>query len=129
MRFPAVDEHGNRRYLVGSVAQVHKPLGSAADIGKNHDTFIWDGGGAIMPRSGAIARGMRKAFRMLCEEHGKGELLPLYREGRLYNFYLRKAGPTERAPELSPVDAGAGGSSSSAGPASTTGFPRRVSQP
>eukprot|EP00975_Prorocentrum_lima_P027455 5768651-Prorocentrum_lima.AAC.1 len=41
-----------------------------------------------MPKNGPIARGLHAAFNRLVAEHGWQEMLPLHREGNLYNFYL-----------------------------------------
>ena len=86
VRFQSRDEAGLSRKLTGNVAQVHKPLGSAAEISRRHDAFIWEDGGALVPRNNPIALGLRKEFYHLLRIYGGREVLQLHREGRLYNF-------------------------------------------
>ena len=52
-----------------------------------------------MPRAGKIAEGLRQEFARLVKKHGETDLLPLYLENGVYNFYLREdAGAAELAP-------------------------------
>ena len=52
-----------------------------------------------MPRTGKIAEGLRQEFARLVKKHGETDLLPLYLENGVYNFYLREdAGAAELAP-------------------------------
>ena len=93
-----VDEQNNQRMLRGSVSEVHKPLGSAAEMSKNHDVMLWEEGGVLIPKNGPIALGLRYEYKRLMREHGGGTgILPIYREGALYNFYLKPVGPVEVA--------------------------------
>ena len=54
------DEQGYLRGMKASVTEVHKPLGSAAEFAKSHDSFLWEHGGALVPKSHPVAVGMRK---------------------------------------------------------------------
>ena len=92
VRVPGIDENGNQRGISGAVTAVHKPLGSAAEVSKGHDSFIWHNGGALVPKHHPVAVGMRRAFNELTKYYGKEEILPLYREGQLYNFYVKQSG-------------------------------------
>ena len=52
-----------------------------------------------MPRTGKIADGLRQEFARLVKKHGETDLLPLYLENGVYNFYLKEdAGAAELAP-------------------------------
>ena len=52
-----------------------------------------------MPRTGKIADGLRHEFARLVKKHGETDLLPLYLENGVYNFYLKEdAGAAELAP-------------------------------
>ena len=42
-----------------------------------------------MPRAGKIAEGLQQEFARLVKIHGEADLLPLYLEQGVYNFYLR----------------------------------------
>ena len=50
-----------------------------------------------MPRAGKIADGLRQEFARLVKKHGETDLLPLYLENGVYNFYLKE--DTEKAKE------------------------------
>ena len=45
-----------------------------------------------MPKHHPVAVGMRRAYNELTKYYGKEEILPLYREGQLYNFYVKQSG-------------------------------------
>ena len=112
-RVPAVDAKGNRRSFAAYATKVHKPLGSAAEFSKSHDCVLWAEGGSLIPKSSPLAIGLRKEYYRLKHLHGDCDELPLYREGNLYNMYLRQSGVPE---QLNPVQEG-GASSSGARPA------------
>lgn len=121
-RVPASDANGKRRSFTAYATKVHKPLGSAAEFSKSHDCLLWAEGGSLIPKQSALALGLRKEYYRLKTLFGGCDELPLYREGNLYNLYLKPDGVPE---QLNPMSVG--GSSSSAGPAS--GNSRQVSQP
>ena len=100
-RLSGKDEEGDRRKITGSVTEVHKPLGSASEFSKSHDTMLWEEGGSMMPKNGPVARGMRQEYRRLVALHGEGDHLWLHREGALYNFYLKI---DQEPDQLNPVE-------------------------
>ena len=55
----------------------------------------------MMPKSGPVARGMRREYRRLVALHGEGDHLWLHREGALYNFYLKI---DQEPDQLNPVE-------------------------
>ena len=127
VRLNTIDENETPRRISGSVTEVHKPLGSAAEMSATHDSFILEAGGALVPRWSPIAIGMRKAYEELVWRHGTEGVLPLYREGNLYNFYLRKVGD---AKQLNPMeDGGSGGAAVAAAPGNLSGNFRQVQKP
>ncbi|CAK0904033.1 unnamed protein product, partial [Prorocentrum cordatum] len=73
VRVPGIDEHGNQRGISGAVTAVHKPLGSAAEVSKGHDSFIWHNGGALVPKHHPVAVGTRRAFNELTRYYGREE--------------------------------------------------------
>ena len=117
------DELGSVRKFRGSVTEVHKPLASAADLSKHHDTFLSESGGVLIPKRSAVAQGLRTAYKNLVRRYGSHGIMPLHREGKLYNFYLKKASSVD----LCPIDSGTAGSSASQGP--SPGGPWQVSRP
>ena len=96
-RFAGIDEKGNRRGIGGTVAGVHKPLAAASDLARSHDGFLWEDGGALIPRKSPIALKMRQYYQQLVAQHGDDHILRLHREGGLYNFYLEYEAPLEMA--------------------------------
>jgi hypothetical protein len=90
VRVKCSDESGNSRHISGSLTVVHKPLGSAGEFSKSHDAMLWEAGGVLLPKNGPIAVGLAKEYQRLCDTHGLGDALHLYKEGNLYNFYLKK---------------------------------------
>ena len=99
-RVPAVDANGKRRSFAAYATKVHKPLGSAAEFSSSHDCVLWAEGGSLIPKNSALAIGLRKEYYRLKEIHGECDELPLYREGNLYNMYLKQDGVPE---QLSPL--------------------------
>ena len=100
VRVPSVDEKWLARGIAGNITEVHKPLASAAELAEHHDTFVWRSGGALVPRDSPIARGMRAEFQRLVRQYGDDEVVNLYREGKLYNFYLQTTGPAKQMYEV-----------------------------
>ena len=96
-KFDTKDEFGNRRKVKGSITEVHKPLGAGCDLSTNHDAMIWKDGGALIPKWSPVAIGLKKEYERLTRWYGKAGILPLYREGNLYNYYLEKLGDLEIA--------------------------------
>ena len=123
-KVPAEDSEGCRRDFKAFVADIHKPLGSAAEFSESHDSILWHDGGALLPRKGPIAVGLRKEYWRLKQVHGDCHEIPLYREGQLYNFYLKRKGALAK---LSSVELNAQDEEASAGVSS--GNPGQVQQP
>ena len=94
------DEQGKPRRIKGKLAPVHKTLVSAGEVAiQGYDGWVGSDGGYLMPRTGKIADGLRQEFARLVKKHGRTDLLPLYLENGVYNFYLREdAGAAELAP-------------------------------
>lgn len=114
-KVPAQDAKGNQRNFSGYVTKVHKPLGSAAEFSKSHDCIIWAEGGPL-------ARGLRKEYYRLRRLYGDCDELPLFREGNLFNMYLKRSGEIE---PLNPVEPAASSSAGQAPPPSSGG-PRQA---
>ena len=95
------DEKGNKRCFRATVTHVHKPLGSAGEFSRTHDAMLWDTGGVLIPKENKIAKAMRSYYKALVEKYGDKGILPLVKEGNLFNIYLRKRGPVEELNALS----------------------------
>ena len=127
-KVPAEDEDGYQRDFKAFVADIHKPLGSAAEFSETHDGILWHDGGALLPRKSPIAVGLRKEYWRLKALYGDCHEIPLYREGQLYNFYLKRRGALTK---LSSVELSAqeeGGEAVDAGAELFSGNPRQARQ-
>ena len=98
-RFGCEDELGGKKGIKASITTVHKPLGSASEFSETHDSILWSDGGYLLPKSSEIAKEMRAEFDRLSRLHGLQSCIPLWREGSLYNFYLKM----DESPTLAPV--------------------------
>ena len=124
-RVPAVDANGKRRSFAAYATKVHKPLGSAAEFSSTHDCVLWAEGGSLIPKNSALAIGLRKEYYRLKEIHGECDELPLYREGNLYNMYLKQDGVPE---QLSPLQEAASSSGASAADGRQSGNARQAKE-
>jgi hypothetical protein len=95
------DAQGNVRKMKGRVTEVHKALVAASQIHQSQDVWLGLGGGVMMPRGGPIAQGLHKEYERLVRKHGDKDLLPIYEERGVYNFYLKVA---KKDVELAPLE-------------------------
>jgi len=91
VRLKTRDEYDQRRKVAGRVTAVHKILASAWRINRDGRQRAWltDEGGYLIPKDGPIAKGMEAALRQLIKQYGDKQLLRLYVERGVYNFYLK----------------------------------------
>ena len=94
---PAEDEQGASCTLTGAVTAVHKPLGSGAQLSSKFDSFVGSKGGVLVPKDHPVAREMQNYYKYLTEWYGKEGFIRLYREGNLFNFYIKETGPSAKA--------------------------------
>jgi hypothetical protein len=99
-RLACDDEFGLQRNFSASGTTVHKPLGSAAEFSPGYDAMLWEEGGTLIPKTSRLAQELRKAYFALRRKFGPEGELPIYREGNLYNIYLRQKGEPERLDAL-----------------------------
>ena len=118
MKVVTSDENNQSRKLCASVADVHKPLVSAGELSKNQDSFLMEDGGFLIPRGSEIGKQMRIKLQELIIQYGDKELVKLYKEGGLYNFYVQMK-------EINAVESSSSGSA--AGP-SQSSFPRQAQE-
>ena len=92
-QFQGYDENGLLRSLNGRLTDAHQVLCSAAEIAcKGRRDFYLDGhdGGYVIPIHSKIGKGMRIRFEKLVNWHGKNELIPVYLENNIFNFYWNR---------------------------------------
>ena len=84
------DEHGKTRKIGGEFTEVHKILASAAAVHeKGHFSILEAGGGYVIPLASKVGKEMQAAYKKILAKHGAAELLPLWEESGVYNFYLK----------------------------------------
>ena len=85
------DEHGRQIRITGEFTDVHKVLVSASAVHrKGHLTVLEQGGGYIIDENTPAGRELKEAYKKICRKHGTKEMIPLYEENGVYNFYLKK---------------------------------------
>ena len=85
------DENGKLRQFTGEVTDVRKVVVSGSAVRNNkHMTLLKKGGGWIIPESSAFGTELSEAVSRLLKKHGTVNLLPLYEEKGIYNFYLKE---------------------------------------
>ena len=91
-QFQGYDENGLLRSLNGRLPGVHKVLCSAAEIACNgrQDSYVGHDGGYMVPIHSKIGQGMRHHFGKWVSWYGKIELIPVYLENNIFNFYLNR---------------------------------------
>ncbi|CAK0864353.1 unnamed protein product, partial [Prorocentrum cordatum] len=103
LQLKAEDEYGVLRALKGRVTNVHKPLisvGQAAGAGQC--SFLGRNGGWIFHEKSPIGK---RVVGMLEKEAktAKHQMLPVYREQGVYNFYLKKGQHAAAAADALPA--------------------------
>lgn len=105
-----LDAEWRGRAINGRLVNVHRLLLSGTDIGKKNCVLLDGDQGTILPRKGAIARGLQREFERLKRKH-PNELQTLT---EMYNMTIycfdmwckRRGQGEEAAGELGPLDSG-----------------------
>ena len=86
------DENGWLRSLNERLSGVHKLLCSVAEIACKgiQDFHLGHDGGHVIPIHSKIGQGMRIQFEILVNWYGKNELIPVYLQDNMFNFYLNR---------------------------------------
>ena len=84
-------ENERARAITGRLTSVRKILASASQVAKKGKQLLWlsGDGGYIIPESSVVGRALQKELRRLIVKHGDVQLLPVYQEKGVYNFYMR----------------------------------------
>ena len=85
------DDEGRQLQMMSNVTSVHKCLVSASKLCIEGEQEIWlnSTGGFVLPTKGPIARGLALEYERLVKIHGGREVLPVYQERGVYNFYFK----------------------------------------
>ena len=88
-QFQGYDENGLVRSLNGRLTGVHEVLCSAAEVAckGRQDFYLGHDGGYMIPIHSKIGQGIRIHFEKLVKWHGKNELIPVFLENNIFNFY------------------------------------------
>ena len=91
-QFQGYDENGLLRSLNGRLTGAHKVLGSAAEIAckGRQDFYLGHDGGYMILIHSKIGQRMRIHFEKLVNWYAKNELIPVYLENNIFNFYLNR---------------------------------------
>ena len=104
------DENGVGRKLGGEFTEVHKILASAAAVhSKGHFSLLEAGGGYVIPVGSKVGRELLDAYRKILAKHGCSELLPLWEENGVYNFYLKNVKATPKGADARQSSSSASG--------------------
>ncbi|CAK0855964.1 unnamed protein product [Prorocentrum cordatum] len=124
--FLGYDENGRWRSLKGRLSGVHKVLCSAGKMATNgrQNFYMTADGGWVIPKDSDIGREIDRSIERCVSRYGTDELIPLYLEDQVYNFYMQReisATTVERKKEVV-----TGGSSSGNGSGRAPERPRRA---
>ena len=91
-QYRGYDENGLLRSLNGRLTDAHQVLCSAAEIAckGQQDFYLGHNGGYMIPIHSKIGQGMRIHFEKLVNGYGKNDLIPVYLETNIFNFYLNR---------------------------------------
>ena len=93
-----IDENGKTKKLTGEFTDVHKVLVPASAVHqKGHFTWLESGGGFVISNSSKAGKELREAFERITQKYGTKEMLPLWEENDVYNFYQKKSKTTKGA--------------------------------
>ena len=88
------DMNGVKRMVNGNATDVHKVLISAGRLhGKGYSTWLWKGGGTIMPVEHPVYKTLEEAYEKALELYGDKGMIPVVEENGIYNFYLEMPDP------------------------------------
>ena len=91
-QFQGYDENGLLRSLNGRLTGVQKLLCNAAEFAckVRQDFSLGHDGGYMIPIHSKIGQGTRLHFEKLVNWYGMNELIPVYLENNIFNFYLNR---------------------------------------
>ena len=93
-QFPRYEQNGVCRSLNERLTGAQKVLCNAGEISckGRQDFYLGHDGGYVIPIHSKIGQGMRIHFEklVLVNWHGKNELVPVYLENNICNFYLNR---------------------------------------
>ena len=77
--------------ITGEKAEVHKILVSASAVHrKKQFSILQSGGGWVIGEQTPIGKELLAFFEKLQKKYGTSDMLPLWEEKGVYNFYLKK---------------------------------------
>ena len=78
------------RKITGEVEEVHMVfISAAATHAKGHFSWLEAGGGYIIPEASQVGKALRLAYEVVMEQYGVKDLIPVWEEKGVYNFYLK----------------------------------------
>ena len=101
IKMKSTDESGIERTLRGKITEASKPLLSAEEVSKRWDSLLFEDGGILLERRSPVALEIRAVLTKHKVWGRRGRSIRLYREGNLYDAYVRTG---DVAQELAPVE-------------------------
>ena len=90
LMWPCFLHDGRKCWLRGHVTDVHKPLISAGKVlGKDKVAILHSGGGSIFSWNSTTGNLISRALTKDTRQARSGEVIRLYREDIIYNFYVK----------------------------------------
>ena len=89
------DEYNNNVQLQGNITEVHKPLASAGEVSTRMDAFLFEEGGILIRRNSSLAKDIKQFIMKQIsgkKKEAEKEIIRMYKEGGVYNFYLKASG-------------------------------------
>ena len=88
--WPCFLQDGRKCWLRGHVTDVHKPLISAGKVlGKDKVAILHSSGGSIFSWNSSTGNLISRAMTKITRQVRSDELIRLYREDNIYNFYVK----------------------------------------
>ena len=97
IKMKLTDESGIKRTVRGNITEVAKPLLSAAEVSKRWDSLLFEERGILLERNTPVALEIRAVLAKHKVWSHRGKSIRLYREGKLYNAYVRAGDATPGA--------------------------------
>ena len=90
LMWPCFLQDGRKCWLRGHVTDVHKPLISAGKVlGKDKVAILHSSGGSIFSWNSSTGNLISRAMTKVTRQVRSDELIRLYREDNIYNFYVK----------------------------------------
>ena len=89
IKFSGEDENGNKRGVKGRLMDVHTPLVSASEAAKaGQNAWLTKGGGWLIPQNSRVSKKIEHLLSLEAARNSH-QMLPVYEDQGVYNFYMQ----------------------------------------